>query len=93
MTDPQFTRADGITLEKYMEKQLVAMEKAAALAQSVLKAELAAACAQVEDLKARVRELELSKAELAGKASQSSVIVSYILAIVSLIMAIVMKFL
>ena len=89
----QFTRADGITLEKYMEKQLAAMEKATTLAAGITKVELAAICSQIERLEMEVRDLRESRAELAGKASQTSVIVSYILAIVSLVMAIVMKFL
>ena len=52
-----------------------------------------AVCDRLERIDRDIRELRESRAELAGKASQTSVLISYILAIVSLIMAIVMKFL
>ena len=52
-----------------------------------------AVCDRLERIDRDIRELRESRAELAGKANQSSVLIGYLLSAIALIMSIAMKFL
>ena len=98
MTDGgNFTHKDGVSLEKYLrdyvDLQLKALDKANALAGDVIRAELKSICDQLERQELEIRDLRESRAELSGKASQTSVMIAYAISLLGLIVGIVLHFL
>ena len=96
------TRRDVDWLKEYTDKRFEAMDKATAISNEAFGHRLEALndvrrtsiprseyCAVIERMERQIRELELSKAELAGKASQSAVANAQILALLGLLLGIV----
>ena len=88
---------DGVSLKQYLRDyvdiRLAALEKAETLAHQIVKVEHKSVCDDIERLERMIRDLELSRAELQGKASQQSVMIAQAIAIVGLIVTVVLHFL
>lgn len=97
------TDRDIVTLKEYLDSRLHAIEKATAIAlaatdkrfesvnefRNTLRDQQAmfATLAEVKNLREDIQSLKESRAELAGKASQQSVIVAYILSLLGLVLS------
>lgn len=88
MTLPHSERGDWVTLEKHLESRLSSIEETMRVAYPDRKELLAL----LDDIKDRITCLEISKAQLEGKADRTTVLIYGAIAIIALVVSIVDKF-